>query len=338
MFWLSGHTHSGTTLLQTLLDGHPECLVYPVEPYFYASFSRDADSSPVQVNLNFLFKAHNQLHCSWESAGFKPRITQDETFDFEQISGFLQEAAKTKKIIRSNLEHFDHATFFQVYYSKLLEEMNKNPGGDRKFNVDAAFLALQAAVTATVPELKFGSHMTFKQPLGQLRPGMTNWFFKNWPDGKIVFLRRNPYARIWSHIRHETDFDRPSVRWSSDKNAFLKLVKWYARDYVQSLALPDNDKILKIRYEVLATQPEATMKRVCGFLGIEYSENCLKSSVFGFDSNPSTNRTGKNAINASSLHRWKENLTATEKAVIGYHISRAYARRIYRPQSAKWSV
>lgn len=204
--------------------------------------------------------------------------------------------------------------------------------------MDAAFKALQAAVAATVPELAFGPHMVFKQPVGQLRHGALDWFFESWPEGKVVFMTRNPYARIWSHMRHEADMGRSTVRWSTDRAGFLKVVRSYAQDHVLSRTLPRTDKILKVKYEDLATRPEDIMKRVCGFLGIGFHACCLEPSVFGHASSPSTNRTGKNTINASSLHKWKDNLTAVEKAVIAYHIARASARGIYRPNSVRWSI
>lgn len=338
MIWLSGHTHSGTTLLQTLLDGHPECLVYPVEPYFQVSFTRDAEVSPSRAHHNFLFKLRNQLHCGPEAIRFGMKLEEANPFDFDRVSRFLQKIAREKKISKINWEQFDHSKFFDVYYSRLLGQMQQNPEGNRKFNVNAAFDALRAAVAATLPELVFGSRMVFKQPVGRLRPGVSDWFFEAWPGGKMVFLVRNPYARVWSHIRQEVALGRSNVRLATDSTQFKKIAKWYAQDHAQSLALPENSNILKIKYEDLATKPEEIMNQVCEFVEIEYSQNCLTSSVFGHEINPTTNRTGKSTINAGSLHKWKSNLTRMEKTVIGYYIARARARRIYRPQNFTWSA
>ncbi len=68
MFWLSGHTQAGTTLLQKLFDGHPDCATYPVEPFFYRLFPKEQFSSAGELKRKFLFKTRNGLHLSKEFA------------------------------------------------------------------------------------------------------------------------------------------------------------------------------------------------------------------------------------------------------------------------------
>ena len=338
MFWLTGHTHSGTTMLMSMLDGHPECLVYPNEPFFYSLFRRNTHSTNAQIRSSFLFESRNTLHC-------RDTLTDAETValvhrepDFEALHRCLQSIAGKKRINELSQSRFPHDTFFSVYFARLVECLASITDPAPKLYVHAAFSALRAALSAARPDMETGPNLAFKDPLGQFRPGTLDWFLNTWSEGKVVFLRRNVNARIWSHIQHDIRGGRPNVRLSTDKSGFTGICKSYARDRVYSTVLPDSERLLKIDYEELATHPRATMLRVCDFLGIEFNDCVMRSSYLGIETSPITNRTGSNTINTNSLTKWKRNLTTTEQLIIKYYLLRAtsrklYGRKSYRPQA-----
>ncbi len=187
-----------------------------------------------------------------------------------------------------------------------------------------------------MPHFKLGPHNTFKHPCKRLFSDSFDWFFDHWPDGKVVFLTRDPFARIWSHIDQRNKRSGHSVGWSKDRKAFREIAKTFTQDYVATAALEHSKRILKVNYEDLVTKPEATLRRICRYLKIDFSTSLLQPTRMGLEDGTRTNRTGSNEINANSLDKWKSNLTRTERTIININIVRARARKIYRP--AKYRI
>ncbi|MCV0426831.1 MAG: sulfotransferase [Roseibium sp.] len=320
-------------MLMSLLDGHPECLVYPNEPFFYSLFKRNLRASNEQIRKSFLIETRNSLHCGDARSELEPMLSGREEIELDAVHDALQSIATHKEIRELRESHFPHDAFFSIYFSRLVADLKSITDASPKLYVKAAFSALREAISATRPEMRAGSHPVFKDPLGHFRPGALDWFLDTWPDGKIVFLRRNLNARVWSHIQHDVRRGRPNIRMSTDKSSFKGLCKSYARDRVYSSVLPDSDRLLKIDYEELVTRPRETMTRVCNFLGIEFNECVMRSTILGIDATPKTNRTGSNSINTNSLTKWKDNLTKTERLIIRYYFLRASSRKLYSGKS-----
>lgn len=334
MFWLTGHTQAGTTLLQKLFDGHPDCATYPVETYFYRLFPKEQFATADELKNTFLFRSGNALHLTPEFAGPDDPSCNPSG---ETLLRAFETAAKCQKIGSLQASGFRDEAFFRCYYARLHDEISAVAGIDPKQYVEAAFTAFRAAVAASRPGFVLGPHNTFKHPCGRVRPDTFDWFFDNWPDGKAVFLTRNPFARVWSYIEQKKT-QSTFVRRSDDRQAFHGIAKAFTRDYVAAEMLGSSKKILKVHYEDLVTRPETTLRRICTFLGIDFSEVLLQPSGLGFADHVSTNRTGSRKINANSLQKWKTNLSNTEKTIIRSQLLRARARKIYRPERYRINI
>lgn len=63
--FIYGHGKSGTTLLLSLLDGHPELLVFPIEPYFFGRLVRKTkdltETEKAALIVDFLKSLHERL-------------------------------------------------------------------------------------------------------------------------------------------------------------------------------------------------------------------------------------------------------------------------------------
>ncbi|WP_306142810.1 sulfotransferase [Roseibium sp. MMSF_3412] len=335
MFWLTGHTQAGTTLLQKLFDAHPDCATYPVEPYFYRLFPKEQFACPDDLKRKFLFHLSNRMHLSERFAigGNREAWLEKENLflAYETASRSRCRKGSTK---RGGLDE----VFHKSYYFNLHNEIHAIPGIAPRKYVEAAFAAFRAASAEAMPQFRLGPHDTFKHPCGRLRPDTFDWFFDNWPEGKAVFLTRNPFARIWSHMEHARKKKGACLRHSEDANAFNSVAKTYATDYVAAASLEQSRSVLKVNYEDLVTKPEATLRHICGFLGIDFSASLLKPTRLGCDDDVSTNRTGAKGINTNSLHRWKSNLSRKEQAIIHACVLRARARKIYRPAKYRINV
>lgn len=228
--------------------------------------------------------------------------------------------------------------FFRSYYFSLHDEIQAIPGIAPKQYVEAAFAAFRAASAEAMPHFKLGAHNTFKHPCRRLFSDSFDWFFDHWPDGKVVFLTRNPFARIWSHIDQRNKRSGHIVGWSKDRKAFREIAKTFTQDYVATAALEQGKRILKVNYEDLVTRPEATLRHICRFLGIDFCGSLLQPTRMGFEDGTSTNRTGSKEINANSLHKWRSNLSRTERAIIHKCMLRTRFRKIYRPAKYRINV
>lgn len=335
MFWLTGHTQAGTTLLQKLFDAHPDCATYPVEPFFYRLFPKENFSSPGELKRLFLFGTRNGLHLSEK---FAKGCNPDAWLARENL--FLAyEAASRKRSLHGDMKPGGlNELFFRSYYFRLHDEIHAIPGIDPKRYVDAVFTAFRAASAEAMPQFRLGPHNTFKQPCRRLFSDSFDWFFDHWPDGKIVFLTRNPFARIWSHIDQERKRNGHTIDWSKDRKAFCEIAKTFTQDYVATASLKQTQRILKVNYEDLVTKPDTTLRHICRFLRIDFSASLLQPTRMGFEDGKSTNRTGSVEINTKSLHKWKTALSRTERAFIHKCMLRTHMRKIYRPEKYRINV
>jgi hypothetical protein len=324
--WITGQTHSGTTLLSSLMDGHPECLVYPVEPRFETLFDPDRISSAEEMQRHFLFETKNALHFQDAlnpSADRSPALLKD-----------LVSASKEKKLGTLKHTDFKHRSFFKSYFERLLELFADLQQPDPKIHVEAAFDALQTATRESCPELETGLSAVFKDPLARFRPERLTWFFENWPEGKVVLMRRNPFARLWSRIQHDMQNGRANVRLATNSAAFHQLCRSFARDHTETAVLPKNERILTVNYEDLTSDPERWMRNISAFAGIEYDDIMSRPTSFGYGAQPSTNRTGNVQVTSNSQHKWRKHLTRSEKALMGFYLAKSAFRRCFRQKPA----
>ena len=93
------------------------------------------------------------------------------------------------------------------------------------------------------------------------------------PDVKLVFLLRDPVARLYSHYwqDHKSGIDMPPfermVNEELPEFRYYALVSSYARHLERFLSRFTPDRVLTLLYEDLRQKPQETFARVCSFLG-----------------------------------------------------------------------
>ncbi|HEY0738301.1 MAG TPA: SDR family NAD(P)-dependent oxidoreductase [Herpetosiphonaceae bacterium] len=91
---------------------------------------------------------------------------------------------------------------------------------------------------------------------------------------KYIHLVRHPYAVIESMVRIRLDrLFSPAIYGSDDVDPFVVSEKVWTtsnRNLLTFLRDVDDDRQLRVYYEQLVSQPEATMRRVCDFLEVPY--------------------------------------------------------------------
>jgi hypothetical protein len=104
-----------------------------------------------------------------------------------------------------------------------------------------------------------------------------------------------------------------------------------------------NERILRVRYEDLVLQPEATLRRICAFIDAGYEPQMLQWHGKLEDAIPARDRRFHSGLdrqmNPSDVGRWKREMMSREifvaEALIGAQLSRFGYERRYR--SRLWS-
>ena len=279
------------------------------------------------MKLDFLCGTPNPVHFGRE-ANLAPNLKTklSAAVDPNQIANDIPylELASRKKI-RGIDSAFDHVAFLRAYVSALLDHLSEIDEINPKRVVDATFAALRVAVTETRPDLPHGSVLAFKQPHSTLKLDRLDWFLASWPEGKVIFMRRNPFGRLWSVIKYEEP--ERDLRLSANPRRFLQACLRVARDHRLAKSLESNERVLVVWYEALVLRTRYEVDRICSFLGIEPSGSMLTPTKLGVPATVVTNRSdAKAGIGQDSANKWKHHLQAGEKLVMSLVLAMVMAR------------
>lgn len=142
-------------------------------------------------------------------------------------------------------------------------------------------------------------HLTDKMP-GNVR--MLGLISRLFPRAKIIYMRRHPLDNAISNFF--TRFAASGMSFTFDQQT----LGHYARGTAESAelwraAIPN--PILDVSYELLVSDPEAQIRRLVQFIGLDWDENCLtpeQSSATVFTASRSQVRA---TINTKSKDRWR---------------------------------
>lgn len=128
-----------------------------------------------------------------------------------------------------------------------------------------------------------------------------DFILRLFPHAKAILLARNPLDVLASVI----------TTWGNDRlwlhNALLDLYHGPLR--LHEAALKHSDRLLRVSYEQLALQPEATCRNVCDYLDLSFEPEMLRATGSAAlsgrmgDKSPNSTRTG---VVADSIGRWRE--------------------------------
>ncbi|MBZ9629076.1 sulfotransferase [Psychroflexus sp. CAK1W] len=103
-----------------------------------------------------------------------------------------------------------------------------------------------------------------KTPLNTLNIKRIDSVFEN---SKYIHLIRNPYDVIYSYTKNELQADVSSAarRWNEANKKALEFSK------------NNKERVLKVRYEELVSQPKDVVKKIFNFLNLDYNDKYLDS-------------------------------------------------------------
>ncbi len=275
--FIVGLHRTGSTLLKNMLNNNPEICMLPDELHLWTIYPWEID-----------------IHTFWYKGTIKNKKHIDDCLNFlfsKQMSGafwkkYLVEEGITKEEIlealynKKGLTCIDIATqIFIIYKNKIC----KKKLWGAKYPVHIAGLKL-----------------------------LEKWY----PNGKIIHLTRDPRAIYISKSNDEASRRRKKEHHylATFYNLFLIfLISFeYRISAIQHKKYNGRDNYILIKYEDLVSNPQSTIKEICDFLELPYTENMLYAS-----GKPSS-LTGKikEGTDISRIYKWKYVIKPWEKLLI----------------------
>lgn len=192
----------------------------------------------------------------------------------------------------------------------------------RRFDISAAdisSLRRQAQDHAHFVELFLADYAQRrgKQRWGEKTPQNIRhvaWIFAHWPNAKFIHvlrdgrdaicsIRTHPRFRIIDGEKIPTGILRP----------LEPCIRGWLRDTGAGLAWRGQPNYLEVRYEDLVNAPDATLKKICAFIGEDYSPALLRYHEQERDvTNFIANVAATKPVKTNAVGRWRSDLKPDE--------------------------
>jgi hypothetical protein len=267
-----GPSRSGTTLVRSILNGHPALSIAPETHYF---------------------------------DDLRPRLGE--------------------RALRP-LDDGDRASV-EKYFRALENRFYGQDGGPGEVPTDAGELRRQALALGGTADSYFEAFCRVRMnALGKSRWGekTPRHVFRIaellgvWPQAKVVCLVRDPRAvvasyRDWKRAKSPAGASADRVRATKSYHPVLSalLIKGAVEASRQAQRRFGEDHVLLLRYEDLVLEPEASVRALADWIGVDYAPSMLEVS----DKYGSYGDVG-GGISQAPLERWRKKLSPTEISVI----------------------
>ena len=242
---------AGGSLLGQLLDGHPECHAHPHE--LKIGYPREHNWPPIDLArpeswFDVLYEKRSLKNFVGGYHKSAKRRHPYDTFPFLFLSRLQQaifEAQVGEHRPATEREVLD--AYFTSYFNAWLDNHNLYAGPKR-------------VVTGFTPRLA-------------MEEANVERLFAAYPDGTLISIVRDPRAWYLSAStyapEHYADVETAVALWRRSAEAALDAAERHG------------DRVLVLTYEQLLAEPEATMRRIAGHIGISWSEVLLEPTFNG---------------------------------------------------------
>jgi hypothetical protein len=242
---------SGGTLLTQLLDGHPQCATYPPELAIGRPRKWDWPDLPASAPVDAWFDLLvDKSLLRWSREGYKkggsnPHALQHVrpfTLDIRRFHEvFTAACARAAAPAQRDVI----AAYFEAFFDNWK---------------DRAATGRERWTVGFTPRV----HMF---------PDSIARFWRDWPDGRLITIVRDPLTWLASAMRHDP-FEYPTAEralcaWRASTEATLR----------EQRERPD--RVLVLFYADLVLHPRETMARVARFLDIEWTDELLAPTYGG---------------------------------------------------------
>jgi hypothetical protein len=279
---------SGGTLLNSLLDGHPELHVHPYE--LHIGHPTKADWPALDLGAGseaWLELLSEPVLAKLFAAGYRKKPDMDEiegypTLPFTVVPTFIEHLFRllcAERVPGSQRQVIDHymTAFFNAWIDN--QGLREEP---------------KRWVAAFAPRTAWG--------------GSRERFFGDYPDGRVVSLLRDPRAWYASASQFSERY--------GELDEALALWNWGAAE-IKAAKGERPDAVLVIAYEALVRDPERVMRGLAEWLGISWSETLLAPTFNRLPVRPNSSYD----LTATRIHdepaeRWRAELDPEIVAIV----------------------
>lgn len=277
--FMLGIARSGTTLLQSLLDGHPQLLVDVADSHFFRWYRQ-------------YYRWPNAL-TSWTHN----RQRRIETAERYMITHIFNELSRYYQDFLSHISIPEIRALFR-------DMISQSPGRPQDY-LASRFYALGLASGGLTPRTLYWVDKTLSYEYLFYR--YAQW----WPRARFMFVIRDPrdvYAsyksRDLKNGRSVTLIDSFAYTWSQS-----------IRVLMDSQRLLPPEQVFTLKYEELTADAEAVMTRLAQFLGIEKTPGLLQPTK-GFGRVPwggnAESERKEYGVFQDAANKWKKKLDPLE--------------------------
>lgn len=274
--FIGGCPKSGTTLLLSLLDGHPQLVVLPEETFFLEQYFRRYCPLPTVPDRlrRLLEKTHLQLLGLGQVKRERHVVSKDERdysrFDYPRFVALMQEVSRQP----------------WVNDSLLFSEVVRNYAVVQGYDWQKCVHWVEKSVCNEV----------YHEAMDKL-----------FPDAKMVQVLRDPramFASVKKALVNQygayTKAHRFTRKWNSCTKETPRLRK-------------NPKRFLVVRYEDLVKNPQEQMQAVCRLAGIDFIPELLNPTRAGekWQGN-SAHQASFSGISTAAIDQWKSQLTEHE--------------------------
>lgn len=285
IFILGAHK-SGTSLLRSLFDGHPDIFAVPIESHFFPLMRRWVDyafqrTDPRSITReDFVGSATAWLERSNQSTW---RFADNAVADMFNIEVF-------KENLENSLSRFeDPAKSQRRYFDAYMEAMHL---ALHNRHLEANTRVVEKSV----------ENAEFAPELARL-----------YPDARFVHVVRNPYAVITAY------------RKSRGTDQYPWLGKIYTALTNTLYHLDRNRRVVEhyymVRYEDIVSRPREVIESLSEDLELAFTEDLLQPTLLAepWEGNSSSGRRFA-GISGTRRDRWSEEINALETALVNRHL------------------
>jgi Sulfotransferase family len=209
--FIAGHPKSGTSLLRSVFDSHPELITYPEETNFFQRYLPKITGCNLQEKLELSDRYLTQIF-EWNTQNSPPHQAGYPDRDYSAYP-----VDKIRQNVRENVaEKFRH-------------------DGDMLSSVILAFGKVSGQLT------DLSHYWVEKTPYNEYYAAQ---IFKWWPDARIVHTIRDPRDNYFSYHRKHADWSPESfaLNWVKSTQAGLNNYELYGSDRYLLLRFEDLTK------------------------------------------------------------------------------------------------
>lgn len=310
--FILGNLKSGTTLVQSLLDGHPSLSVVPIELKYF-KFVRLPSLPPGNMPP--------PEHPEW-----KTPIPRDEWNLREMKEEILAHSDIGNIIRREKISRNVELKGKDIDTKKFRKEfINSKCSGHKD-----VYVALIESLLEAIGDSDRGSIAVIKNPhLEEYAQELKEWF----PEARFVHVLRNPYANI--HSLRKGRRSTPRLR----NNFYRPTAKSY---YFMERNLRYIDGYEVFRFEDIVLNTEPTVEKLAYHIGIEPHSSLLRPTILGkpWGGNSRTTEEEFDSIDPRPVDSFRGNIAAIDIALVNRFFSTLMEKYDYEmiptPNFRKW--